>query len=130
MNGRKIGNRLYFVSSGIDGTQINYTQDDLEGVHVLCSKDDTPLGFRSELKAHEYLNKMTETGTMNTKEGVWWVSGNSEQTDEELKVRFEELFGEPCKEVHREKTSTGVNVFVGPVSQEKIDRRKRGPSIE
>lgn len=73
--------------------------------------------------------KVTDTNT-----GAWWVTSLSpdykeDMTDEQIKARFEELFGEPCAEVQRETTSNAINIYAGPISQEKIDRRRKLPDV-
>ena len=67
-NGRKIDNRIYFVSWVTDHAEIVYKQVGSDGLHTLCDKDDTPLRFNSELAAHDYLN------TLGGPSGTEWKS--------------------------------------------------------
>lgn len=68
MQGRKIGNRIFYVSWDTDHARIEYTQDGQDGLKELCDKKDRPLEFDSELKAHQYLNKLGDESNDDWKE--------------------------------------------------------------
>lgn len=58
--GRRVGNKTYYVSWDTDRVTIIYTQDDLEGLHTVLDKDGNPVWFTRELDAHQYIAELSD----------------------------------------------------------------------